>query len=56
MIHNFKTELEKYDMDKKIKNCLRELYELEEDSNSEQNEPPNLSTYERIVEKYVPNK
>lgn len=54
MLHNFKTELENIDMDKKIKNCLKELYELEEDGSTNQNELPNLSKYEIIVEKYAP--
>jgi len=56
MLHNFKTELENIEMDKKIKNCLRELYELEENGSSDPKELLNLSTYERIVEKYVPQK
>jgi len=52
MVHNFESEIEKIECDPVIKDCLKKLYESEEQGLSEPSKIPNLTYYENIIDEY----
>ena len=52
MVHNFESEIENIECDPAIKDCLKELYESEEQGLSEPSKIPNPTYYENIIDEY----
>ena len=52
MVHNFESEIEKVECDPAIKDCLKKLYESEEQGLSEPSKIPNLAYYENTIDEY----
>ena len=56
MIHNFKTEIKKKNVDPKIREFLVDLYKSEEKGFSNPSEKPSSATYELFLKKVLPQK
>jgi len=56
MIHNFKTEINKKNVDPKIREFLIDLYKSEEKGFSNPSEKPSSAIYELFLKKVLPQK